>query len=267
MHSKVNEQQRGSKVIKPLALILVFSLAGLVGLGGYVSFQATSVPVLAGDLTAVPADGTPGSGVRVITNSNEAAVCSLGTPWVSSDGVKGWLTAAHCFSEVGQEVYSNDGRVVGVGELAGLFVDSSFVRAIRPKQVKAQLDINNVTTPIVDAGKAEVGDQLCVIGFMSGLSCGWEVTSSLERVEVEDGKEVEGAVATGRGESCARQGDSGGMVFKFNGKEAVSMGTVVAVRDTPEMTTLIPATCTVIFATNEQSAKVLGGGPYLGNGK
>ena len=166
-------------MIKPLALILVFSLAGLVGLGGYVSYQATSVPVLAGDLSAVPKDGTPGSGVRVITNSNEAAVCSLGTPWVNSDGDKGWLTAAHCFNEVGKEVFSNDGRVIGIGELAGLFVDASFVRASKPKQVRAELDINNVRTPIVGAGTAMVGDQLCVIGFMSGLSCGWEVTSSL----------------------------------------------------------------------------------------
>lgn len=262
-HSCKGEHVQGCyAVIKPLAVTLALALALLAGIVSYANYQAMGVPVLAGNSQAVAKEGSPGSYIRVAQYDGTASVCSLGVPWTSAKGDVGWLTAAHCFSKLGQTVFGSLGPI-GTGEVSGTLVDASFVKAKDSKLVRPELVINGVTTPIVDVAPARVGDSLCVIGTTSGLTCGWEVISEKDTVEVENDRNVIGAVALGRGSECASKGDSGGLVFTLDDDKVTAVGTVVAVRNTPELTSLIPATCTVVLATAEQSSAVLGGSAFL----
>lgn len=207
-------------------------------------------------------DSKLASGALIVVDSSDAAVCSLGVPWVLSEpsASAGWASAGHCFDGV-DDVYSWRGERIGVGADVGLAaVDAAFLRADDSSQVApAVLGSDRPELPVRDVASVAVGDEVCVVGSTSGVSCGWRVGSVSGSVNIS-GRDVDAAQAFGRAESCVSAGDSSGpVVMRLPSGDLAWAGVVAASSVSVGFEPVVAQVCSVAFTTIDQLQDALGG--------
>lgn len=190
------------------------------------------------DLTGRLDDGPPYWGGGRITNTDNGGQCTAGWP-VFQGGTEYMLTAGHCGRSGGGWNNGNNTRFFGTGSQEHVAHDLLLVRAdVGPRMWDGGVGSGEFTKHVAGSGHTFPGEGLCASGSISGVQCGYTVTSTFTFSFL--GQDVYGnwetyedlVLASYCCGTASRRGDSGGPVFAVSGaSDVIAKGTITGVAD------------------------------------
>lgn len=159
-------------------------------------------------------------------NGCSAAFATLQAPMAGDGHFPAKLvTAAHCFSAVGDEVRTGNSATGGpivIGHVEAIYpqLDSAIIAVDSGKYVTGWMwdggveDGSEYTKPVVGTSAARTGSLVCTSGAWSGVHCDIKITKTGSTLDW--GTHVSRAVSIGdqlQGRLASGNGDSGGPVF------------------------------------------------------
>jgi hypothetical protein len=158
---------------------------------------------------------------------------------VSFSGNRYWsprlVTAAHCFDNVGDPVYTGNLRVGHVEEIDRR-LDSAVISVDAPSTVYPAIwdggvkDGTEYTKPVVGAQAPRVGALVCTSGAYSGAHCDIKIKNTGTTLDWGTHKSYSVSIADQLdGHIAAGSGDSGGPVFMLTGDYSATLATGVII--------------------------------------
>ncbi|WP_026421215.1 hypothetical protein [Actinokineospora inagensis] len=162
--------------------------------------------------------------------SGGQSYCTSGIPAVSTWDGRQWLvTAAHCYN-VGDNVYTAGGSLIGQVKYERPAIDSAFIEARTNRYTWDGVDATGYTRYLNGVRNIAVGDFTCQLGYNSKVVCNIRTTQAGTAGWSANGTTVLGSWGVPNGGGVVgRGGDSGGPVITINDPNSRQLNGIISV--------------------------------------